>query len=440
MHAIKGSWVGQTFALAKSNDFGGKKSRIRRSKEERKTMVESFIKTYQLSNNGNFPSLNLTHKEVGGSFYTVREIVREIILENRVLGPAKFTPEGQDRDLFSEQNLLGSIAMQPGIHMSNSTIEIDIVSNHLGTNEEMISNFNGQYTESEHQRVVNDRIIDENHEDERNNEAGELICEELRVSEKLEASTDKNVVEKLEASTDKVSQLMEDVIVETFPLRPVVNPTYSLDGMEVLNKADSNGTLKEELEPSKVDFGLNKSPPENSSCLVDEKAMENLGGLLLETNSDIVNRKAKDAVNLEDQSVESPHRSKTKEVIMHDVKDCTDLEESHNDVLSLHTSEQGQSTTGIKPTFDPNGILANNLNGTNSIRTEESISKEVIVRENKVDMQPDRGSQKGSNPTLDRINLESWEVAYKKSAEPESNPLLAFFKALVAGFVKFWSE
>ena len=45
MHAVKGGWVGQTFALAKCNDSGGKKSRIRRSKEERKGMVESFIKT-----------------------------------------------------------------------------------------------------------------------------------------------------------------------------------------------------------------------------------------------------------------------------------------------------------------------------------------------------------------------------------------------------------
>ena len=44
MHAIKGGWVGQTFALAAYSDSGGRKARIRRSKEERKAMVESFIK------------------------------------------------------------------------------------------------------------------------------------------------------------------------------------------------------------------------------------------------------------------------------------------------------------------------------------------------------------------------------------------------------------
>lgn len=46
MHTLKIGWAGQTYALAKCNelDSGGKKSRIRRSKEERKAMVESFIK------------------------------------------------------------------------------------------------------------------------------------------------------------------------------------------------------------------------------------------------------------------------------------------------------------------------------------------------------------------------------------------------------------
>lgn len=44
MHSsIKSGWR-QTFSLAKHNESEGRKSRIRRSKEERKAMVESFIK------------------------------------------------------------------------------------------------------------------------------------------------------------------------------------------------------------------------------------------------------------------------------------------------------------------------------------------------------------------------------------------------------------
>ncbi|KAG8048823.1 hypothetical protein GUJ93_ZPchr0009g186 [Zizania palustris] len=64
-----------------------KKPRVRKTKEERRKMVESFVNTYRISNDGKFPSVNLTHKEVGGSYYIVREIVRDIIQENRVLGP-----------------------------------------------------------------------------------------------------------------------------------------------------------------------------------------------------------------------------------------------------------------------------------------------------------------------------------------------------------------
>lgn len=45
MHAVKCAWAGQAFAVAGCNDSGGRKTRIRRSKEERKSMVETFIKT-----------------------------------------------------------------------------------------------------------------------------------------------------------------------------------------------------------------------------------------------------------------------------------------------------------------------------------------------------------------------------------------------------------
>ncbi|GJM95541.1 hypothetical protein PR202_ga12288 [Eleusine coracana subsp. coracana] len=61
--------------------------RVRKTKEERRELVESFINNYRVSNDGKFPSVNLTHKEVGGSYYIVREIVRDIIQENKVLGP-----------------------------------------------------------------------------------------------------------------------------------------------------------------------------------------------------------------------------------------------------------------------------------------------------------------------------------------------------------------
>ncbi|CAN4115008.1 unnamed protein product [Withania somnifera] len=148
MQTIKGGWVGQTFALATYNDSGSRKTRIRRSKEERKSMVETFIKKYQKSNDGNFPSLNLTHKEVGGSFYTVREIVREIIQENKVLGPAKVSPEDQNSIMFTEQYPLGSISTEPqSLSLSGKThVVSSFAPNHyMDKSEEVDFGMNRQF-------------------------------------------------------------------------------------------------------------------------------------------------------------------------------------------------------------------------------------------------------------------------------------------------------
>eukprot|EP01018_Ginkgo_biloba_P017553 Gb_32424 [translate_table: standard] len=41
---------------------------------------------YRASNNGLFPSLSVTHKEVGGSFYTIRQILQEVIHEHKASG------------------------------------------------------------------------------------------------------------------------------------------------------------------------------------------------------------------------------------------------------------------------------------------------------------------------------------------------------------------
>ncbi|KAG7560553.1 hypothetical protein ISN45_Aa05g020730 [Arabidopsis thaliana x Arabidopsis arenosa] len=111
MHSMKTSYAGHIFALAKPHDSGGKRTRNRIPKEERKTLVESFIKKHQKLNNGSFPSLSLTHKEVGGSFYTIREIVREIIQENRVLGPGDLLLQGNGS--VQDQSLSASILMDP---------------------------------------------------------------------------------------------------------------------------------------------------------------------------------------------------------------------------------------------------------------------------------------------------------------------------------------
>ncbi|KAL6129307.1 hypothetical protein ACLB2K_072659 [Fragaria x ananassa] len=160
MHAIKGGWVGQMFALAKNNESEGRKSRIRRSKEERKEMVVAFIKKYQNLHNGSFPSLNLTHKEVGGSFYTVREIVRDVIQENRVLGPAKVIAEDQTIDQFLEHNPLGSIAAEPQDALSEASNDSQFANNQQrGTVQEMVLASDGHSFTLEHQIFGHGRAV-----------------------------------------------------------------------------------------------------------------------------------------------------------------------------------------------------------------------------------------------------------------------------------------
>lgn len=130
MLSIKASWSGRTLALARCSDSPGKKTRRRLTKETRRTMVESFIKKYQGCNNGDFPSLNLTHKEVGGSFYTVREIVRELIQENRVLRPGNPSSTALSLEDCLDEYPVGSLSMAP--------IAIDQEDYHLLSNENQI--------------------------------------------------------------------------------------------------------------------------------------------------------------------------------------------------------------------------------------------------------------------------------------------------------------
>ncbi|CAL5209064.1 unnamed protein product [Lathyrus oleraceus] len=162
MHSvIKGGWR-PTFALAKKNDSQERKTRIRLSKDKRKAMVESFIKKYQESNGGNFPPITVTHKEVGGSFYTVREIVREVIQENRVLGPAKFNLEEFSTDRFLEQNPLGSIASGPQPFLGESSYEVHSEHNKVpDTNERLLSvSDNGHVISVEHVDVTNKETVE----------------------------------------------------------------------------------------------------------------------------------------------------------------------------------------------------------------------------------------------------------------------------------------
>lgn len=65
-------------ASVPSEEPGAQKRQKRVSRHERRAMVESFVSKYRAENAGKFPKISDTHKQVGGSYYVIREIVQEL--------------------------------------------------------------------------------------------------------------------------------------------------------------------------------------------------------------------------------------------------------------------------------------------------------------------------------------------------------------------------
>ncbi|XP_047966528.1 uncharacterized protein LOC125210932 [Salvia hispanica] len=461
MQAVKVGWAGQVFALASSNDSSGKKTRVRRSKEERKLIAESFIKKYQNSNDGNFPSLNLTHKEVGGSFYTVREIVREIIQENRVLAPPKVSQEEHGLSGLLEQHPLGSISMEPTVNLSVSD-RGDVVT-HIAPNEipfssaENVTSFSESYelaeqnggsdrtSESYHvpshyreknmeevsnspqtkshnleENIVKGFVVADHNKNTDEGQGSQMLSDEqYHVKNEHTVFKDKEFggriyneptaiktlnQEKLEAQTVESSLSVNshtnsDIVVETFPLRPV--PT-TIDKM-----AGESGKQQEAAETLE-DKGMwqeKKTFTQSSSSFVSKKADENRHpDSTVEVNGE--NRDAKVVLNLQGPSMENAKPNE------------------------LDTGSIGELASKVSL---PDGAQASSSSKT-------LISEDSTAVVGKSRDRNDNNVAKGNNPTLDRINLETWDRAARNSPQPESNPLLALVKSIISSFVKFWTE
>ncbi|GFP94259.1 hypothetical protein PHJA_001570400, partial [Phtheirospermum japonicum] len=370
---------------------------------------------YQHSNNGNFPSLNLTHKEVGGSFYTVREIVREIIQENRVLAPPKLsisesmhiathvlTPEYQ---ISSEENISISTEQLNGSYPSeldNEQIEGIIkvakkIESHDGKGE--CYQAPNHYLLNNDEKIVNriEALEENSHFDNRqdNNDSGILSIQEIN-GQKNEEFGQKNVLKSteildegkygardVEASETGKSRVSSNVVVETFPLRPVPGTIHDMD-IRSGNLQEADGTL----EAIRNSSGFDDAKGEEK--ITDEKVVLNHQGFSLES---------------------SKYSSATKSVVL-----------GMGDVVGLESGDL--LSAGIKCQFSLCGLLQDS-----SIQVGTKASG-----------QDNTSLPKDNNPTLDRINLETWEGTSKKSTRPESNPLLALAKAFISSFVRFWTE
>uniref|UniRef100_A0A164ZEM3 AT3G52170-like helix-turn-helix domain-containing protein n=1 Tax=Daucus carota subsp. sativus TaxID=79200 RepID=A0A164ZEM3_DAUCS len=455
MHAIRGSWVGQTFALARCHNSGEKKARSRPSKEERKELVVSFIKKYQLSNKGDFPSLTVTKREVGGSFYTIREIVREIIQENRVLGPAKSKIDEQDADNFFDHHPLGSVAMEPDIPTGSSNgphiVDTSILPNTpQNTVESQFSGISEKCQELDNQKLDDGIIVNGNfYQSERTQGFGGKLENEppiVRGDDILEKAV---VIPKA-----KTSPLAADIIIETFPIKPVTN-TIALDGDSgeprvIAGTLEENESVNMNVETvNSVDILNTEDVQEKSSKFVDEKTNLNAEDEEADSSPEILNHSAREistVLRVDDDRTDLEKKDILPAEIhgvSHDCRYITPLGTVLLPPRRIAAIALALFDSICQPkkqhTSVPNGT--ENLNPTLSGGFQvQSISEEVIATEKKSGIQNSSSSKKSSDPTLDRISLESWEANTDRSGGPQTNNLLEFVKACITAFVKFWSE
>ncbi|KAL3731967.1 hypothetical protein ACJRO7_028772 [Eucalyptus globulus] len=445
MHGIKGGWVGQTFALAKRNESenSGRKARIRRSKEERKSMVEAFIKKYQKSNYGNFPSLNLTHKEVGGSFYTVREIVREIIQENRVLGPAKFVQDGQSIDQFLEQNPLGTIATETQVAMSLPSEELDHQADPRELGFLSVGNSNGhQEPKVEDREIVNGSQVDI-----KSKEFDGLASTEFLENGVEEAG--KNLNAFAESTSQSIN--LTSVEVETFPLRSVGEPNDCVDRSvgEGRNEASQEQNVEAHLvsgSDSAVLYETNSrekthSMEENTAEVSASASPGPLGQIPHLVDVEVVE-------DFADSLLKNSNGSFPKENIPRDADGSMDANDASVSVEGLSSTPAEYKQDGNAAGAEEMSLQARNVPSSvdsesidsNSTRTDSEVSSQAPKLKPEPNVQPNGSVQKGINPPLDRINLESWEVSSKNSSKQPMNPIFAVIRVIIVSFLKFWTE
>ncbi|KAJ4713953.1 DNA binding [Melia azedarach] len=81
-------WRGRSYAASVPSDAPkSQRGRKKVSKDERKAMVEAFVKTYRAAHDGKFPTASELRKNVGGSHYVLRIMLQELEYKSRTSSP-----------------------------------------------------------------------------------------------------------------------------------------------------------------------------------------------------------------------------------------------------------------------------------------------------------------------------------------------------------------
>lgn len=281
MQGVKISWVGRSFALAAPPDScGHKKGGRRKTREERRTMIKSFVEKYKTSNKGDFPSITLTHKEVGGSYYTVREIMRELKQEDK-----SFDSLGPDLDVMEPE--------RPAVKHSVQPLSIPC---------ELISSSSSQVEESNHSLEP----IEEKYQD------------ILPDKEEQEGFIDNGLVESFGHNDQTLAK--QEIQVADSPPRTIATPM--LAGMEHLEEVKKGQSLEKKDNSESKSFVWHENPNnENTIDLaivshIQETGIVGNGSVMESYRSQVENACKFEASKIQEQEFKELRGSKLSTVIV----------------------------------------------------------------------------------------------------------------------------
>ncbi|KAK1315012.1 hypothetical protein QJS10_CPA06g00185 [Acorus calamus] len=356
---------------------------------------EQLITRYQSSNKGNFPSLNLTHKEVGGSYYTEIQIKHTdcggrhhecaLVDENNdgqmkgsEADQSKPSEHGQIKTKISESMCIdvhGSIAID---YAADSVMDLSQTST--------ISSLSSVLTEE-----VSD--VKEN-----------ILCT---------AGTENTPV-----NNDVVSESLLDYV------EPQMNITMNVEiGKEFGKVEDQSFTFhSQDTFPMASDVSL--------SCGAD-----GLNGSPEAPDTDVHATHFVVDSELGSTSVNQITLSKSLSTGQIEEK-IDDLVEPVMDSSDGNNSRLSSSKLKAVP-LEVHPIL---VNGKSSIGEPHSSSLKVPEIESRVEPKNSDGYSISESTNLDELSRESPEKVEERPEDTETNPVFAVIKAFVAAIVKFWTE
>ncbi|CAM8963901.1 unnamed protein product [Rhodiola kirilowii] len=295
---------------------------------------------------------------------------------------------------------------------------------------------------------LTDHSIDDNHSIGQNAPDGKLkeqFHEKLQATKSpfgtyqdLEKSKLEETVEQTEPPVGMVSNISTAVEVELFPFQDSMKLSESLTPSSQ-DAVNLNGTTERVIDQADVD------PISPIIRVEDQKAkpMKTTAEQGLDKISESSSGKFNNFYDKEGIGADATGSDGQKGIVSHS-GGATAVVEQGQELTSSEPAAIASNTATVKKSDEKGTTEAKYEAFHSSIDvTSDSIvksSSEQDATEAKIEaVKSSTGNHKDSKPpTLDRMNLESWEKATKKPVQ--GSPFSAFVKACVSAFSKLWSK